>query len=239
MWCSELLGQLRHAPAIDLLIQKMQDTSGDFLQQSAMLALARMNAAQLVPKLEAEYRSEIVNYRMRVADALGINKDPLGEQLLIRVLPRETDPQGATAAAMALCDLATTEGLEEVRQVVLEDRYDTTIADVKELLVTVSKMVGYQPPELEDWKAEVVSPDYRKKLRERFLGGFSVTEAQVDAIRRVLSGQGRQTRKTEPPPLGPADDEVTLPIRRQGPKIGRNDPCHCGSGKKYKKCCGA
>lgn len=21
-------------------------------------------------------------------------------------------------------------------------------------------------------------------------------------------------------------------------KIGRNDPCHCGSGKKYKKCCG-
>ena len=27
--------------------------------------------------------------------------------------------------------------------------------------------------------------------------------------------------------------------RREGPKIGRNDPCPCGSGKKYKKCCGA
>lgn len=26
---------------------------------------------------------------------------------------------------------------------------------------------------------------------------------------------------------------------RQGPKIGRNDPCPCGSGKKFKKCCGA
>ena len=26
---------------------------------------------------------------------------------------------------------------------------------------------------------------------------------------------------------------------RRGPKIGRNDPCSCGSGKKYKKCCGA
>lgn len=25
----------------------------------------------------------------------------------------------------------------------------------------------------------------------------------------------------------------------KGPKIGRNDPCPCGSGKKYKKCCGA
>ncbi len=27
-------------------------------------------------------------------------------------------------------------------------------------------------------------------------------------------------------------------IRRDGPKIGRNDPCPCGSGKKFKKCCG-
>lgn len=28
-----------------------------------------------------------------------------------------------------------------------------------------------------------------------------------------------------------------LTIERQGPKVGRNDPCPCGSGKKYKKCC--
>ena len=28
------------------------------------------------------------------------------------------------------------------------------------------------------------------------------------------------------------------PVRLEGPKIGRNDPCHCGSGKKYKKCHG-
>ncbi len=29
------------------------------------------------------------------------------------------------------------------------------------------------------------------------------------------------------------------PIKREGPKVGRNDPCPCGSGKKYKKCHGA
>lgn len=28
-------------------------------------------------------------------------------------------------------------------------------------------------------------------------------------------------------------------VMREAPKIGRNDPCVCGSGKKYKKCCGA
>ena len=29
------------------------------------------------------------------------------------------------------------------------------------------------------------------------------------------------------------------PIKRASPKVGRNDPCPCGSGKKFKKCCGA
>ncbi|HWL16414.1 MAG TPA: YchJ family metal-binding protein [Opitutus sp.] len=28
-------------------------------------------------------------------------------------------------------------------------------------------------------------------------------------------------------------------VRYEKPKVGRNDPCPCGSGKKYKKCCGA
>ena len=28
-------------------------------------------------------------------------------------------------------------------------------------------------------------------------------------------------------------------VKRAGPKVGRNDPCTCGSGKKHKKCCGA
>ena len=32
--------------------------------------------------------------------------------------------------------------------------------------------------------------------------------------------------------------EVNKPVVNEGPKVGRNDPCPCGSGKKYKNCCG-
>ena len=35
-----------------------------------------------------------------------------------------------------------------------------------------------------------------------------------------------------------AFEEVPTPFVREGPKIGRNDPCPCGSGRKFKKCCG-
>ncbi len=34
------------------------------------------------------------------------------------------------------------------------------------------------------------------------------------------------------------DDAVKAPVTRDDDKIGRNDPCPCGSGQKYKKCCG-
>jgi preprotein translocase subunit SecA len=33
-------------------------------------------------------------------------------------------------------------------------------------------------------------------------------------------------------------DAKKEPVRRKDEKVGRNDPCPCGSGKKYKKCCG-
>jgi len=43
-------------------------------------------------------------------------------------------------------------------------------------------------------------------------------------------------------PAPAAEEEIKLPavtIRRETPKVGRNDPCPCGSGKKFKNCHGA
>jgi uncharacterized protein len=52
----------------------------------------------------------------------------------------------------------------------------------------------------------------------------------------------KDRRASQPP--GPVGDDFRFrqprtPATRAVPKVGRNDPCPCGSGKKYKKCCGA
>jgi len=54
-----------------------------------------------------------------------------------------------------------------------------------------------------------------------------------------LSHEGVSAYETEADqgPIG-STQERPEPIRREAPKVGRNDPCPCGSGKKYKKCCG-
>lgn len=41
------------------------------------------------------------------------------------------------------------------------------------------------------------------------------------------------------PEVIPALDAIVEPFVREQPKIGRNEPCPCGSGKKHKRCCGA
>ena len=49
------------------------------------------------------------------------------------------------------------------------------------------------------------------------------------------SSAGRQA----PTPARTGGDDVIKTVKRDEPKVGRNDPCPCGSGKKYKKCHGA
>jgi len=65
---------------------------------------------------------------------------------------------------------------------------------------------------------------------------FRVQLAREDEVAEMEAEQRRQrlalTRQSGPPP---ASQE---PVVRDEDKVGRNDPCPCGSGKKYKKCCG-
>ena len=58
------------------------------------------------------------------------------------------------------------------------------------------------------------------------------------AAPEVFPGAGPGGRAPQPARVG-GDDAVVKQVRRDEPKIGRNDPCPCGSGKKYKKCHGA
>jgi preprotein translocase subunit SecA len=55
----------------------------------------------------------------------------------------------------------------------------------------------------------------------------------------VFAGPARATSARAPTPARTGGDDVVKTIRREEPKVGRNEPCPCGSGKKYKKCHGA
>jgi preprotein translocase subunit SecA len=74
--------------------------------------------------------------------------------------------------------------------------------------------------------------EYKKEAFESFERLINTIEAEV--VRRVFRVQvGRQPE----PVRRPMDVVSERPVVAGKKKIGRNDPCPCGSGKKYKKCC--
>ena len=135
-----------------------------------------------------------------------------------------------------------------------EDEYGSTI--IRELeRVILLKVVDTK------WMAHIDDMDELKKgIGLRAFGqknpvieyryeGFEMFDAMVDSIRedtvRMLltvklqknaMPQREQVQKPDAPNAGSGDGSFTEEARSK--KIGDNDPCPCGSGKKYKKCCG-
>jgi preprotein translocase subunit SecA len=56
---------------------------------------------------------------------------------------------------------------------------------------------------------------------------------------RIDREHAPQREKVAEPIVESHGNEPKKPVERNSDKVGRNDPCPCGSGKKYKKCCGA
>ncbi len=114
------------------------------------------------------------------------------------------------------------------------------------------------------WKDHLLAMDHLKEgiglrgygqrdpIREYQKEGYELFMAMVNGIKGDTIEKlcmVRLSAEEEPPQIGerPRQDFVMsrgedaatpAPVRREGEKVGRNDPCPCGSGKKYKKCCG-
>lgn len=87
---------------------------------------------------------------------------------------------------------------------------------------------------------------YKKEGYEMFQGLIDrIKEETLEIIFRIQMVEPDDIQRLQKPRnenliLSRSDESSTRePVKRVEPKIGRNDPCSCGSGKKYKKCCGA
>ncbi|NQU74667.1 MAG: preprotein translocase subunit SecA [Candidatus Omnitrophica bacterium] len=74
---------------------------------------------------------------------------------------------------------------------------------------------------------ETINKQFTHEEKESFKG--IPEQSRPQSTETMDASQGREI---------PRREEKVTPYKREVPKVGRNDPCPCGSGKKYKKCCG-
>lgn len=100
-----------------------------------------------------------------------------------------------------------------------------------------------------DWQALFDDPAAREALQPIYLLGAPEVSAEEDALTRTPAQREKLALQIPESvhaiyrywlPFREAvyEREVAKTYQREHPKVGRNDPCPCGSGKKFKKCCG-
>ena len=89
---------------------------------------------------------------------------------------------------------------------------------------------------------EEMGPESAERVKAAMLGFDSVEAASLLALESAVAAHAfwEEARRALAPMAAVGSGQAPyLPYRRSQPKVGRNQPCPCGSGKKFKRCCGA
>ncbi|MBQ7376919.1 MAG: preprotein translocase subunit SecA [Clostridia bacterium] len=213
----------------------MHETVRRMIEGSIGEAVARLTSAENplnwnLDELRAHYRGFLL-----CEEDLRYTKEELAELTPADVT--ETLMGIAEARLAEKEELFTPDGLREIERVILLRNVDT-------------KWMAHLDA-MEELKGEVGLNAYaqRNPITEYRLVGADMFDEMIadireSTVRMVLSAMPQQKLErvevAKPTMAGFEGGKSAAPKRpARSQKVGRNDPCPCGSGKKYKKCCGA
>ena len=136
-------------------------------------------------------------------------------------------------------DVFGPENMREVERILLLENVDKKWMDHLEAMDSVMETIGLQA-----YAQRNPISEYRLAAAEFY--DEMLLNIRDDTVRMILSvmPQEKMQRVQIAKPItagfsgGDGKSVSKRPVVNKGAKVGRNDPCPCGSGKKYKKCCG-
>ena len=110
----------------------------------------------------------------------------------------------------------------------------------QDMMIRISTNVGNKLFHVQHRRADEAVPALQAKQRQTVEAGAA---GKVDQDEAAVAAAGRRAGRraggrAPARAQGEPQEAKAETVRRERPKVGRNDPCPCGSGKKYKKCHG-
>lgn len=248
----ELAGRMRLEKAIPVLVERLLEDDFEVCD-SCVIALQWIGGDRVVQALSEQWPEAGEDFRQYAAEILGhIHTDPCVEKCL-EFFAAEDDEETKSALASALLNQLIPEAIEPIRQMMLENDDPFDEGELRTPLITVATMLGVSFPEYEAWRQEIAASEQDEeqsaeplRIRQTFLQDedeydwddewddeadedfeeYEYLDDEDDDFEEEDAGFDRGQYQ---PPDGT--------IRNERAPVGRNDPCPCGSGKKYKKCC--
>ena len=172
------------------------------------------------------------NFNYTEEELASIDKDEWRESLVNRAL----DIYHSKDALFAGVAGAPENAMREVEKVILLQNVDKKWMDHLEAMDDLKEFVGLNSYAQRD-------PVAMYRLQGSDMFDQMVDDIKEDTVRQILSVQPRKqaterVQVAKPTSEGYGGDKSIVRKPAVSNKVGRNDPCPCGSGKKYKKCCG-
>jgi hypothetical protein len=235
----DLAGERRMTRAVPALVDKFRIDS-DYLLERSLRALAKIGDPEASRLIRATYPTGDDDFKYFPPAVLAAIKHPESEDAILAWLETEEDILFRTLLCAGLCELFSERGIEVVRNQI-EAEYDKTFTNLEDDLLPVIEVLGIDLPEADQWKKNRTK---REQERARRMAEWDALDRRYEELKAKgidplarLKYASESTSHREIPAL-PEPVPPVETFRRTGQKVGRNDPCPCGSGKKFKKCCG-
>jgi preprotein translocase subunit SecA len=222
---------------------QLKDTALEMLEEVVEGIVAELLSADLHPEeWDLEALQEVIKRQLGVELTLqefprsGANLSSLGEYLFERLRQSYDQKEAQLGAPM----------MRHLEKMVMLQIIDTRWKDHLLAMDHLKEGIG-----LRGYAQKNPLNEYKREAFEIFSTMMTLIKSEITAY--LFKIQMNKIEETVPKletrkpryiehrggEIGGNGDGKPTPIRREGRKIGRNEPCPCGSGKKYKRCCGA
>jgi len=229
----------------DLSVERIQNTKPKHLHRQLLELSERFNNGELEREVDSKISSLDTNGLVNWANerfGVSLSEEELGEE-------EERKERLAEVGREFLRS-----ELRDLERYVLIQVYDSTWKDHLYTMDHLKDSIWMRSMAEKDPKVEYKREGHR--MFQEMLGTIEdrvtdiIFKVRLEAGTRARSvwnvsqtahdevGQFAMAEQQRAAAQAPQGEVKVKQIRLEGPKVGRNDPCPCGSGKKYKRCCG-
>lgn len=240
LFAIDLAGDLRLKPAVPHLVTILKNPD-DWSHEECYHALSKIGGDSVVRQLADACRKGDLDLKLSAASILENIHSDLSVRTCLNLLVGETDVELRGSLLQSILMNFSSEGIEPARQFILNTPLDPDVLEVRSDLLTACKMLGEKFPEFEAWQEDAKNDvEFRRRWYEEHPIGLDDWYEDSDNEWDQTFFEDNEDEDSEDDLDYDLPDEPVAPpttIMRQQDRIGRNDPCPCGSGKKYKNCC--
>ena len=230
-----LAGQAHLDATIPLIVAKLLEDGGDILNQECAETLTRIGTPAVLEAVAEAFPTAEQHFRIYASGPLENIHSDLAVEKCVQLLTQEKDHGIRRELAHALLCQFALEGVEAARRLLLGRELDFEDKGLRNYLLETCTLTRERFPEYDEWLATEKAEKEEHWRRVKELEG-DPKGLLLFALEKLTGKKAADVAKAKPP-LSPTP-RPTLPRKPDAKKkVGRNDPCPCGSGKKFKNCC--